>query len=188
MRSPRSCGIQHRRIHGIIEITLKLKLHCPVTDFFCLQFKNDTYFLDPCLNNTLLPATEAHKKHLSRLMQHLDTEDFANYTVALPVAFNLLARNDTARTSGCNKAIMIVSDNAPEAFEDICRLYNPDRSVRFFAYVIGREVTEYEGMTDLACNNRGFVAHITTIADVRDYVEVGIWEGAGPHTQLFSCQ
>ncbi|GAU93081.1 hypothetical protein RvY_05069 [Ramazzottius varieornatus] len=141
-------------------------------DFFnVLTFKNDTYFLDPCLNNTLLPATKAHKKHLSRLMQHLDTEDFANYTVALPVAFNLLARNDTARTSGCNKAIMIVSDNAPEAFEDICRLYNPDRSVRFFAYVIGREVTEYEGMTELACNNRGFVAHITTIADVRDYVE-----------------
>ena len=88
------------------------------------------------------------------------------------MAFDLLAKKDTKRTADCNKAIMIVSDNAPEAFEDICRLYNPERSVRFFAYVIGREVTEYEGMTELACNNRGFVAHITTIADVRDYVEV----------------
>ncbi|XP_055342885.1 voltage-dependent calcium channel subunit alpha-2/delta-3-like isoform X2 [Paramacrobiotus metropolitanus] len=141
-------------------------------DFFnILTFKDDTHFLDPCNNGTLVQATDAMKKRFEKLLFTLPTKNFANYTVALPVAFDLLQRNDTEKSAKCNKAIMIVSDNAPDSFEDICSRYNPERNVRFFAYVIGREVTQYDEMVDLACNNRGYVGHIITMADVRDLVQ-----------------
>ncbi|OQV19613.1 Voltage-dependent calcium channel subunit alpha-2/delta-3 [Hypsibius exemplaris] len=141
-------------------------------DFFnVITFKNNATFLDPCLNESLVQASEMHRKRFTQLLLNQVTQDFANYTVALPLAFELLAQNYTNRTSNCNKAIMIVTDNAPLAFEDICQLYNADRHVRVFGYIVGREVTEYDGMTELACNNRGFVSHIKTMADVRDYVE-----------------
>lgn len=72
----------------------------------------------------------------------------------------------------CNKAIMIISDGAPENYQDVLKDLNPDQRVRIFTYVIGREVTVFEEMKNIACKNRGYVTHVSSMADVRDQVEV----------------
>ena len=75
--------------------------------------------MDPALNDTLLPATDRLKRRFTDLLQKIPTKEFANYTIAFPVAFELLTRvhvNNNA-TTRCNKAIMIISDTAPELFE-----------------------------------------------------------------------
>lgn len=108
---------------------------------------------------------------ISILMLERMNINYANYTAATRMAFDMLLENITARSSSCNQAMMIISDNASSAFEDICRVYNSEQHVRFSSYVIGREVTKYSNMTQMACNNRGYAAHNVTTLDLREYGE-----------------
>ena len=136
------------------------------------------------------------------LLQTLETENIANYTEAFLMAFQTLNSSRECNAAECNKAIMVISDGgtsffgfvlrriphldefdcsfhaaicvsgAPENFEEIFGLLNPEKRVRIFTYVIGREVTVYDEMKSIACQNRGYVTHVSTMADVRNHVEV----------------
>ncbi|KAF3705112.1 Voltage-dependent calcium channel subunit alpha-2/delta-4 [Channa argus] len=56
----------------------------------------------------------------------------------------------------CNQAIMLITDGAMEDFQDVFEEFNwPERRVRVFTYLIGREMTFAENVKWIACNNKG---------------------------------
>lgn len=58
--------------------------------------------------------------------------------------------------SQCNQAIMLVTDGAPEDYQEIFIKYNrPHKPVRVFTYVIGREIIDTAATNRIACNNKG---------------------------------
>ncbi|GIX90959.1 hypothetical protein CEXT_810571 [Caerostris extrusa] len=66
---------------------------------------------------------------------------------------------------------MIITDGAPNTFEDIFRRYNyPNIPVRVFTYLIGKEVTESHEVNWMACANKGYYTHMATLPEVRDKV------------------
>uniref|UniRef100_A0A3Q3A0P0 Calcium voltage-gated channel auxiliary subunit alpha2delta 4 n=1 Tax=Kryptolebias marmoratus TaxID=37003 RepID=A0A3Q3A0P0_KRYMA len=73
--------------------------------------------------------------------------------------------------SMCNQAIMLITDGAMEDFESVFEEFNwPDRRVRVFTYLIGREMTFAQNTKWIACNNKGYYTHISTLADVQENV------------------
>uniref|UniRef100_A0A8C7XY55 Calcium voltage-gated channel auxiliary subunit alpha2delta 4 n=1 Tax=Oryzias sinensis TaxID=183150 RepID=A0A8C7XY55_9TELE len=71
----------------------------------------------------------------------------------------------------CNQAIMLITDGAMEDFQDVFQEFNwPDRRVRVFTYLIGREMTFAENVKWIACNNKGYYTHVSTLADVQENV------------------
>ncbi|KPM02256.1 hypothetical protein QR98_0006650 [Sarcoptes scabiei] len=66
---------------------------------------------------------------------------------------------------------MLISDGAPETFENVFLKYNPNAKIRVFTYVIGREVTQIQEVYWMACNNRGFYAQVSNLAEVREQVQ-----------------
>uniref|UniRef100_A0A3B3X3Q6 VWFA domain-containing protein n=1 Tax=Poecilia mexicana TaxID=48701 RepID=A0A3B3X3Q6_9TELE len=83
--------------------------------------------------------------------------------------------NREARMNGqgsmCNQAIMLITDGAMEDFESVFEEFNwPERRVRVFTYLIGREMTFAQATKWIACNNKGYYTHISTLADVQENV------------------
>uniref|UniRef100_A0A8P4KDI4 Calcium voltage-gated channel auxiliary subunit alpha2delta 4 n=1 Tax=Dicentrarchus labrax TaxID=13489 RepID=A0A8P4KDI4_DICLA len=71
----------------------------------------------------------------------------------------------------CNQAIMLITDGAMEDFQDVFEEFNwPERRVRVFTYLIGREMTFAENVKWIACNNKGYYTHVSTLADVQENV------------------
>uniref|UniRef100_A0A669B3X0 Calcium voltage-gated channel auxiliary subunit alpha2delta 4 n=1 Tax=Oreochromis niloticus TaxID=8128 RepID=A0A669B3X0_ORENI len=82
-------------------------------------------------------------------------------------------REATALGQGslCNQAIMLITDGAMEDFQDVFQEFNwPERRVRVFTYLIGREMTFAENVKWIACNNKGYYTHVSTLADVQENV------------------
>ncbi|XP_047483064.1 voltage-dependent calcium channel subunit alpha-2/delta-3-like isoform X9 [Penaeus chinensis] len=79
--------------------------------------------------------------------------------------------NKSGQGSQCNQAIMLVTDGAPYNFEEIFSRYNwPHLQVRMFTYLIGREETKKRDLKWMACANKGYFVHVTTLAEVREQV------------------
>ena len=53
--------------------------------------------------------------------------------------------------------------------EEIFEQYNPDKSVRFFTYVVGRDVLDLNPANWMACNNRGKVFYNFSCFDWRTF-------------------
>ncbi|XP_019713231.1 voltage-dependent calcium channel subunit alpha-2/delta-4-like isoform X2 [Hippocampus comes] len=71
----------------------------------------------------------------------------------------------------CNQAIMLITDGAMEDFESVFEEFNwPERRVRVFTYLIGREMTFAQNTKWIACNNKGYYTHVSTLADVQENV------------------
>ncbi|KAK2539699.1 Cacna2d4 [Columba guinea] len=78
---------------------------------------------------------------------------------------------DAGQGGLCNQAIMLITDGAVEDYEAVFEKYNwPDRKVRVFTYLIGREVTFAPNVKWIACNNKGYYTQISTLADVQENV------------------
>ena len=59
-------------------------------------------------------------------------------------------------SSQCNQVIMLVTDGAPDKFEQVFNTYNrPNIRVRVFTYLIGRDVADREAVEWMACSNKG---------------------------------
>ena len=83
-----------------------------------------------------MQATNENIREYQEAVEDVTTEEIANFTSALTVAFELLktSRTDTEMGANCNQAIMIVTDGVPYKYEEIFKTYNfPHKNVRYVA-------------------------------------------------------
>ncbi|KAL3981985.1 Cache domain family protein [Acanthocheilonema viteae] len=146
-------------------------------DFFnILLFSKTVGFLDECSEKAgLLQATIRNKKMLRARLNGMSSEGKAEYEKGLIKVFETLMkmRNYTGKKAqfGCNDIIMLITDGAPNYFKQIFHLYNKNKSVRFFSFLIGEEATDVAQVKWMACENKGFMVHISNLADVQEKVQ-----------------
>ncbi|XP_058802152.1 voltage-dependent calcium channel subunit alpha-2/delta-3 isoform X2 [Phymastichus coffea] len=146
-----------------------------------IKFSNITEYAVPCFGEGLVQANLANIRELKNGISEMTTERIANFTMILSYAFELLAAARNERLgSSCNQAIMLITDGVPDNYKEIFQRYNwadspdnpemADMPVRMFTYIIGREVADIRDSRWMACANRGYFVHLSTLAEVRDQV------------------
>uniref|UniRef100_A0A8C5H705 VWFA domain-containing protein n=1 Tax=Gouania willdenowi TaxID=441366 RepID=A0A8C5H705_GOUWI len=128
-------------------------------DFFnIIAYNEELHYVEPCLNGTLVQADHV-------LMCHYFT---------LNMSLRFFSQIHMCRDFGgseCSQAIMLVTDGAVDTYDAIFAKYNwPDRKVRIFPYLIGRESAFAENLKWMACANKGYFTQISTLADVQENV------------------
>ncbi|XP_068083443.1 voltage-dependent calcium channel subunit alpha-2/delta-3 [Anabrus simplex] len=128
-----------------------------------------------CFGDNLVQATLPNIRELKKGMQKLFTDKIANFSAALNMSFQLLERYRLRHQGAtCNQAIMLVTDGVPYNYKEIFKEYNwqdlPYMPVRIFTYLIGREVADYREVKWMACTNRGYFVHLSTLPEVRENV------------------
>ncbi|XP_032406517.1 voltage-dependent calcium channel subunit alpha-2/delta-4-like isoform X2 [Xiphophorus hellerii] len=129
-------------------------------------------YVEPCFRGTLVQADLDNREHFKLLVEELHVKGEAQIKNAMKESFKIL---NEARMNGqgsmCNQAIMLITDGAMEDFESVFEEFNwPERRVRVFTYLIGREMTFAQKTKWIACNNKGYYTHISTLADVQENV------------------
>uniref|UniRef100_A0A8D3A1X8 Calcium voltage-gated channel auxiliary subunit alpha2delta 3 n=1 Tax=Scophthalmus maximus TaxID=52904 RepID=A0A8D3A1X8_SCOMX len=142
-------------------------------DFFnIIAYNEELHYVEPCLNGTLVQADVPNKDHFREHLDKLFAQGIGMLDIALTEAFNLLGDfNETGRGSECSQAIMLVTDGAVDTYDAIFAKYNwPERKVRIFPYLIGRESAFADNLKWMACANKGYFTQISTLADVQENV------------------
>uniref|UniRef100_A0A3B5A4I2 Voltage-dependent calcium channel subunit alpha-2/delta-3-like n=1 Tax=Stegastes partitus TaxID=144197 RepID=A0A3B5A4I2_9TELE len=142
-------------------------------DFFnIIAYNQEIHYVEPCLNGTLVRADRANKDHFREHLDKLFAKGIGLLGEALSEAFTILSDfNQTGRGSLCSQAIMLVTDGATEMYDDVFEKYNwPERKVRIFPYLIGRESAFADNLKWMACANKGYFSQISTLADVQENV------------------
>ncbi|XP_060080989.1 voltage-dependent calcium channel subunit alpha-2/delta-3-like [Ylistrum balloti] len=146
-------------------------------DYFnIISFNKNLTYLDPCFNGTMMQANKENRERLAGYIRNLKTSYIARFDKALTEAFDLFEREEMAWGKRlCNKAIMLITDGAPEGYEKIFeeRNWKTDnrKPVRMFTFLIGREVSDNRNAKWMACANKGYYSHISTLADVSENVQ-----------------
>ncbi|XP_069484737.1 voltage-dependent calcium channel subunit alpha-2/delta-4 isoform X3 [Ambystoma mexicanum] len=142
-------------------------------DFVNVIAYNDyVHYIEPCFEGMLVQADRDNREHFKQLVDELQAKGVGTVNNALIESFKILREFKEAGKGGlCNQAIMLITDGAVEDYEAVFEKYNwPDRKVRIFTYLIGREVTFAENVKWIACNNKGYYTQISTLADVQGNV------------------
>ncbi|KAF0034897.1 hypothetical protein F2P81_012655 [Scophthalmus maximus] len=142
-------------------------------DFFnIIAYNQEIHYVEPCLNGTLVRADRTNKDHFREHLDKLFAKGIGLLGVALTEAFTILSDfNQTGRGSLCSQAIMLVTDGATEMYDDVFERHNwPERKVRIFPYLIGRESAFADNLKWMACANKGYFSQISTLADVQENV------------------
>ncbi|KAM4675764.1 voltage-dependent calcium channel subunit alpha-2/delta-4 [Discoglossus pictus] len=142
-------------------------------DFVNIIAYNDyVHYIEPCFKGILVQADRDNREHFKQLVDELQAKGVGTVNKALIEAFKILKEFKEAGQGGlCNQAIMLITDGAVEEYEPVFEKYNwPDKKVRMFTYLIGREVTFAENVKWIACNNKGYYTQISTLADVQENV------------------
>uniref|UniRef100_A0AAR2LIL8 VWFA domain-containing protein n=1 Tax=Pygocentrus nattereri TaxID=42514 RepID=A0AAR2LIL8_PYGNA len=142
-------------------------------DFFnIIAYNEELRYVEPCLNGTLVQADVTNKDHFREHLDKLFAKGIGMLDRALTEAFELLSDfNQTGRGSVCSQAIMLVTDGAVDTYDAVFAKYNwPDRKVRIFPYLIGRESAFADNLKWMACANKGYFTQISTLADVQENV------------------
>uniref|UniRef100_A0A8C1XK33 Calcium channel, voltage-dependent, alpha 2/delta subunit 4b n=1 Tax=Cyprinus carpio TaxID=7962 RepID=A0A8C1XK33_CYPCA len=127
-------------------------------------------YVEPCFKGTLVQADLDNREHFKLLIEELHVKGEAKVKKAMKESFRILARAN-GQGSLCNQAIMLITDGAMEDFQSVFEEFNwPDKKVRVFTYLIGRDMTFSENVKWIACNNKGYYTHISTLADVQENV------------------
>ncbi|KAL5015024.1 hypothetical protein ScPMuIL_009294, partial [Solemya velum] len=142
-------------------------------DYFkIMNFSESTGIADDCFKETMIRANTENKQRLKEAIQFLPNQKIANFQEAFKNAFQLFRDEAHHNRTLCNKAIMLITDGAPENYEWIFDKYNwPNKSIRVFTYLIGREVSDNKQVKWMACANKGYYTHISTLADVQENVQ-----------------
>merc|ERR1711892_1010726 len=142
-----------------------------------LKFADETTPLVPCFTNAdgeaeLVQATNENIAIFTEAVNKIETQEIANFSSALISAFDLHNRYKLSKeASESNKAIMLVTDGVPYTYETIFQEHNqPNREIRVFTYLIGREISDLEAAKWMACHNKGYFTHVTTLAEVKEQV------------------
>nr|XP_020826276.1 voltage-dependent calcium channel subunit alpha-2/delta-3 isoform X4 [Phascolarctos cinereus] len=110
--------------------------------------------------------------HFREHLDKLSAKGIGMLDIALNEAFSVLSEfNHTGQGSICSQAIMLITDGAVDTYDTIFAKYNwPERKVRIFTYLIGREAAFADNLKWMACANKGFFTQISTLADVQENV------------------
>ncbi|XP_035474456.2 voltage-dependent calcium channel subunit alpha-2/delta-4 isoform X2 [Scophthalmus maximus] len=137
-----------------------------------IAYSDYVRYVEPCFKGTLVQADLDNREHFKLLVEELHVKGEGKVKYAMKESFKIL--NEAAalgQGSLCNQAIMLITDGAMEDFQEVFEEFNwPERRVRVFTYLIGREVTFAENVKWIACNNKGYYTHISTLADVQENV------------------
>ncbi|XP_052465352.1 voltage-dependent calcium channel subunit alpha-2/delta-3 isoform X2 [Carassius gibelio] len=142
-------------------------------DFFnIIAYNQEIHYVEPCLNGTLVQADSTNKDHFKEHLDKLFAKGIGLLGNALTEAFTILNEiNQTGRGSSCSQAIMLITDGATEMYDNVFAKYNwPERKVRIFPYLIGRESAFADNLKWMACANKGYFSQISTLADVQENV------------------
>nr|XP_058138314.1 voltage-dependent calcium channel subunit alpha-2/delta-4 [Dasypus novemcinctus] len=137
-----------------------------------IAYSDYVRYVEPCFKGTLVQADRDNREHFKQLVADLVARGVGVARPALDEAFQILKQFQEARQGSlCNQAVMLVSDGAVEDYEPVFQTHNwPDRKVRVFTYLIGREVTFADRMKWIACSNKGYYTQISTLADTQENV------------------
>merc|ERR1719342_572429 len=150
-----------------------------------LTFSDETRPLVECFTDEngepeLVQATTENIAEFTEAVNNIETMEIANFTSALTEAFTLLERYRTKKIGAeSNQAIMLVTDGVPYTYETIFQEHNggskleynqPHKPVRVFTYLIGREISDLQAAKWMACENKGYFTHVTTLAEVKEQV------------------
>ncbi|XP_030622199.1 voltage-dependent calcium channel subunit alpha-2/delta-4 [Chanos chanos] len=137
-----------------------------------IAYSDYVRYVEPCFKGTLVQADLDNREHFKLLVEELHVKGEGKVKKAMKEAFRILNEAAAAgRGSLCNQAIMLITDGAMEDFQDVFEEFNwPERRVRVFTYLIGRELTFEDNVKWIACNNKGYYTHISTLADVQENV------------------
>ncbi|XP_049638991.1 voltage-dependent calcium channel subunit alpha-2/delta-4 [Suncus etruscus] len=142
-------------------------------DFVNIITYNDyIHYIEPCFKGILVQADRDNREHFKQLVQGLVVKGVGIVSHALSEAFKILKQFQEERQGSlCNQAVMVITDGAVEDYEQVLEECNwPDRKVRVFTYLIGKEVTFADRMKWIACNNKGYYTQIPTLADAQESV------------------
>nr|UJT32167.1 voltage-dependent calcium channel unc-36 [Heterodera elachista] len=145
-------------------------------DFFnIIHFSKQANLLEECNGKKLVQATLRNKKLLLSRLSNVSSEGKADYELALHKAFmalmNITNYAGSDQRMGCQDMIMLITDGAPGFYRETFVLFNREKRVRFFSFVVGEEAKDFEQVRWMACANRGFMAHISSMADVQEKVQ-----------------
>ncbi|XP_072528942.1 voltage-dependent calcium channel subunit alpha-2/delta-4 isoform X2 [Salminus brasiliensis] len=137
-----------------------------------IAYSDYVQYVEPCFKGTLVQADLDNREHFKVLVEGLHVKGEGKVKKAMKEAFRILNEAVTmGKGSLCNQAIMLITDGAMEDFQQVFEEFNwPERRVRVFTYLIGRELTFAENVKWIACNNKGYYTHISTLADVQENV------------------
>ncbi|KAJ8302272.1 hypothetical protein KUTeg_021259 [Tegillarca granosa] len=100
------------------------------------NFSENVTYPEPCFKETMMRANAENKK---RMNIKLKTEKIANFRKGLLEAFNLFEKEKEKRGPLCNKAIMLLSDGAPESFyTHVSTLADVQENVQKYLRVMSR--------------------------------------------------
>ncbi|XP_075327902.1 voltage-dependent calcium channel subunit alpha-2/delta-4 isoform X1 [Odontesthes bonariensis] len=137
-----------------------------------IAYSDYVRYVEPCFKGILVQADLDNREHFKLLVDGLHVKGEGKVKNAMKESFKIL--NEAAalgQGSLCNQAIMLITDGAMEDFQDVFEEFNwPERRVRVFTYLIGREMTFADNVKWIACNNKGYYTHISTLADVQENV------------------
>ncbi|RWR99613.1 voltage-dependent calcium channel subunit alpha-2/delta-3-like protein, partial [Dinothrombium tinctorium] len=146
-----------------------------------IGFNDSLYYAVSCFNQQLVEANVDNIQILKKsLWTFNQTGKEANFSLALETAFAMLERfrsydeqEAEKRSSKCNQAIMLITDGAPETYDETFERYNKEQGlpVRVFTYLIGKEVVDTQEVYRMACENRGYYTHVANTAEVREQVQ-----------------
>uniref|UniRef100_A0A8C2ZDN7 Calcium voltage-gated channel auxiliary subunit alpha2delta 4 n=1 Tax=Cyclopterus lumpus TaxID=8103 RepID=A0A8C2ZDN7_CYCLU len=133
-----------------------------------IAYSDYVRYVEPCFKGTLVQADLDNREHFKLLVDGLHVKGEGKVKNAMKESFKIL--NEVCG-SLCNQAIMLITDGAMEDFQSVFEEFNwPERRVRVFTYLIGREMTFAENVKWIACNNKGYYTHVSTLADVQENV------------------
>ncbi|KAF3855351.1 hypothetical protein F7725_023406 [Dissostichus mawsoni] len=115
----------------------------------------------PCFKGTLVQADLDNREHFKQLVDELHVKGEAKINKAM--------KEMKGQGSMCNQAIMLITDGAMEDFEAVFEEFQL-AGAQVFTYLIGREMTFAQNTKWIACNNKGYYTHISTLADVQENV------------------
>uniref|UniRef100_S4RL35 Calcium voltage-gated channel auxiliary subunit alpha2delta 4 n=1 Tax=Petromyzon marinus TaxID=7757 RepID=S4RL35_PETMA len=132
-----------------------------------IAYNEQLHYIEPCFEGGMVQANRDNREHFKQLLEDMHAQGVADLANALEEGFVILDQfNATGQGSSCNQALMVVTDGAVETFEEVFEKYNsPDKKVRIFTYLIGRELAFANPIKWMACANK---AHFTRIIVLKD--------------------
>lgn len=126
-----------------------------------------------CFSDVLVPANRQNIRRFKIAARDLKVNNQSEMLAALGSTYDVLhAFRNSKRGTQCNQLIVVITDGAnEEGIQKAILKMDPERRVRIFTFLVGREITEIMKTRDMACQNRGRFSHIKDFSEIREQVQ-----------------